>query len=80
MLTAIIIVVSCIVAAIGLGIFFLIKILMHYKEVEIRNKNMIRLAAVVILTIILGSVNSYLIIKYSIDKVKTGITNQTLPK
>jgi len=79
MLTAIIIVISCILAAIGLGIFFLIKLIMHYKEIEIRNKNIIRLAIVVILTIILGGVNIFLIFKYSIDKIKTGINNSSLP-
>jgi len=79
MLTAIIIVISCIVITIGLEIFFLIKIKIHYKDIEIRNKNLIRLAIVIIITIILTAVNSFFIIKYSIDKVKTGDNNQTLP-
>jgi hypothetical protein len=79
MLTAIIIVISCIVIAIGLGIFFLVKLLMHLKETEKRNKNLLRLAVVIIITIILGGVNTFLIIKYSLDKVKTGINNQSLP-
>jgi len=79
MLTAIIIVVSCIVIAIGFGIFFLIKIIRHYKEIDIRNKNLIRLAIVIIITIILTAVNSFFIIKYSIDKVKSGANNQTHP-
>jgi len=79
MLTAIIIVISCIVIAIGLGIFFLIKILMNFKETETRNKNIFRLAAVIILTIILGGVNIFLIIKYSLDKVSAGINNVSLP-
>jgi hypothetical protein len=79
MLTAIIIVISCVVIAIGLGIFFLIKLIMNYKEIEVRNKYIFRLVTVVILTIILGGVNIFLIIKYSIDKLKTGINNQSLP-
>ena len=79
MLTAIIIVISCIVITIGLGIFFLIKLIMRYKEIDVRNKYIFRLAAVVILTIILGGVNTFLIIKFSLDKVKTGINNKSLP-
>jgi len=79
MLTAIIIVISCIVITIGLGIFFLIKLIVRFKENETRNKNILRLAAVVILTIILGGVNSFLIIKYSLGKVSAGIDNSSLP-
>jgi len=79
MLTAIIIVISCTVITIGLSIFFLIKLLMHYKEIDVRNKYIFRFAAVVILTFILGGVNTFLIIKYSIDKLKTGINNRSLP-
>jgi len=79
MLTAIIIVISCIVITIGLGIFFLIKLIVNFKETETRNKNIFRLAAVVILTIVLGGVNSFLIIKYSLSKVSAGIDNATLP-
>jgi hypothetical protein len=79
MLTAIIIVISCIAAAIGLGVFFLIKLIINFKEIEVRNKNIIRLAVVVVITIILGGVNTFFIIKYSIDKIKTGINNSSLP-
>jgi len=79
MLIAIIAVISCIVISIGLGVFFLIKFIMHFKESEIRNKNIIRFAATVILTVVLGGVNTFLIIKYSLDKVKTGLGNSTLP-
>lgn len=79
MLTAIIIVISCIVIAIGVGIFFLVKLITHFKETETRNKYIFRLAAVVILTIVLGGVNSFLIIKYSLGKVSAGIDNITLP-
>jgi len=78
MLTAIIIVISCIVITIGLGIFFSIKLMMHYKEVDVRNKYIFRLLAVVILTFILGGVNTFLIIKYSIDKLKAGINNKSI--
>jgi len=79
MLIVIIAVISCIVITIGFGIFFLIKFLMHFKESEIRNKNIIRFAVTVILTVILGGVNTFLIIKYSLEKVKTGIDNSSLP-
>jgi hypothetical protein len=79
MLTAIIIVISCTVITIGLSIFFLIKLLIHYKEIAVRNKYIFRFAAVVILTFILGGVNTFLIIKYSIGKLKTGINNKSLP-
>jgi len=79
MLTAIIIVISCIVIAIGIGVFFLVKLIMHFKETETRNKYIFRLATVVILTIVLGGVNSFLIIKYSLGKVSAGIDNITLP-
>jgi hypothetical protein len=79
MLKAIIIIISCIVIAIGLGIFFLVKLIMHYKETEARNKYLLRLATVVILTIILGGVNTFFIIKISIDKLKTGFINKSLP-
>jgi len=79
MLTAIIIVISCIIITIGLSIFFLIKLLIHFKEIDVRNKYIFRFAAVVILTFILGGVNTFLIIKYSIDKLKTGINNRPLP-
>ena len=78
MLTAIIIVISCIVIAIGLGIFFSIKLMMHYKEIDVRNKYIFRLLAVVILTFILGGVNTFLIIKYSIDKLKDVINNKSI--
>jgi len=79
MLTAIIIVISCIVIAIGLGIFFLIKLITHFNETETRNKNIFRLTAVVILTVILGGVDSFLIIKYALNKVSAGINNSSLP-
>ena len=78
MLKAIIIVISCTVITIGLSIFFLIKLLMHYKENDIRNKYVFRLLAVIILTFILGGVNTFLIIKYSIDKLKAGINNKSI--
>jgi len=78
MLKAIIIVISCTVITIGLSIFFLIKLLMHYKENDIRNKYVFRLLAVIILTFILGGVNTFLIIKYSIDKLKGGINNKSI--
>jgi hypothetical protein len=79
MLIAIIIVISCIVIAIGFGVFFLIKLITHFKETEIRNKIIFRLAAVIILTIILGGVNAFLIVKYSLDKLGSGIDNISLP-
>ena len=79
MLKAIIIVISCIVIAIGLGIFFLIKLIIHFNESETRKKNILRLAAVVILTIILGGVDSFLIIKYTLNKVSAGINKFSLP-
>jgi len=79
MLIAIIAVITCIVITICFGIFFLIKIITHFKENEIRNKNLIRLAAVIILTIILGGVNTFLIIKYSLNKLGSGIDNVSLP-
>jgi len=79
MLIAIIAVISCIVITIGLGVFFLVKFLFHFKESEIRNKNLIRFTVTVILTVILGGVNTFLIIKYSLDKVKTGLDNSSLP-
>jgi hypothetical protein len=79
MLIAIIAVISCIVITIGVGIFFLVKFIIHFKESKIRNKNIIRFAVTVILTVVLGGVNTFLIIKYSLDKVKTGLDNSSLP-
>jgi hypothetical protein len=79
MLKAIIIVISCIVITIGLGIFFLVKLIIHFNESETRKKNILRLAAVIILTIILGGVDSLLIIKYTLNKVSAGINNSSLP-
>ena len=79
MLKAIIAVISCIVIAICLGIFILIKLIIHFKETEIRNKNLIRLAVIIVLTIILSGVNTFLLIKFSLDKLNTGIDNVSLP-
>ena len=79
MLTAIIIVISCIVIAVGLGIFFLVKLIINFNDSEKRNKNIYRLVAVVILTVILGGVDSFLIIKYALNKVSSGINNASLP-
>jgi len=69
MFTAIIIIMSCIVIAIGLQIFLIIKLIIHYKEIDVRNKYIFRLITVIILTVILGGVNTFLVIKYSIDKL-----------
>jgi hypothetical protein len=69
MLTAIIIVMSCVVITIGLQIFFAIKLIIHYKEIDVRNKYFFRLVTAIILTLIFGGVNTFLIIKYSIDKL-----------
>ena len=79
MLIAIIAVISCILITIGFGVFFLIKFIIHFKEGEVRNKNIIRFAVTVILTVILGGANTFLIIKYSMNKLKTGIDNSSLP-
>jgi len=79
MLIAIIVVISCIIIAICFGVFFLIKLITHFKEVETRNKILIRLAAVIVITIILGGVNTFLIIKYTMNKLNSGIDDVILP-
>jgi hypothetical protein len=79
MLAIIIIVSMSILVAIGFGFFFLLKLIINFKEKELRNKTIAPLVTFIILAIILGGLNTFLIIKFSYDKLKIGLDNQTLP-
>ena len=79
MLPVIIILSIAIVAAIGFCVVSIIKLIMNWKEKETRNKNIIQLAVVITSIVILIGLNTFFIVKFSLDYIKTGLDNYTLP-